>query len=240
MEFSKGEAKLLLALAVLEGGEGDCSVLCGLFHRRGEFLRTRDGLVRHGFVVWDSSRDVLRVLVSAVGVAMGLYAPSTSPLAFDERPLDAALASVCGSATGHMRSPALRAEIAHGARISHGGGEGREFAGESCVSEGTNGTKVNGTTFIRSDVGTIKRSTFTLEERVRDFVGDDDWARHWARASYLWRDGQRRELLDGSLNFLRAGIRDGSVKVRKSKGAALWFQVRMDWERHVKDSVASG
>jgi hypothetical protein len=104
-------------------------------------------------------------------------------------------------------------------------------------------------TFNRSNVSTDKRSTLAreaapeirevlpgraaegLEERIRKFVGDRDFAAHWRGANYLWQNPERRECAERSLRYLAAGIESGEVIVRTTNGRALWSQVQRDWVR---------
>lgn len=214
MTFSKGESHLLLALAVM-GGVMGCEELQGLFHRRGEFERARDGLVRLGLVTFDGTRNEVGVLRERVAIAMGLNAPRTPPLDWQERPLDAPLQEVCGGGPAARENSArVRAENAQSsAENAHGGGKGE------------NVERLIVPTFQRLNVERCEG----LKARVRKFVGEDDFFRHWDRAGYLWREPERMELLERSLNYLVAGVRSGEVWVRTSNGRALWSQVQCDW-----------
>jgi len=79
---------------------------------------------------------------------------------------------------------------------------------------------------LKENVGTFNAedSVNNLRERVRQFVGDRDWSRYWSapRWSRIFDEPERAALLDGALSYLKAGIADGSVRIRLNNGAALW------------------
>lgn len=78
----------------------------------------------------------------------------------------------------------------------------------------------------------------SLQERIRKFVGDDDYAFHWERAHYLWRDPERLLQLRRSVNYFLAGVRSGEVKVKTNNGRALWSQAQTDWERYQREKAS--
>lgn len=86
-------------------------------------------------------------------------------------------------------------------------------------------------TFVRSNVGTLKRPDgAALREKVRVFVGDGDYAKFWGKPCYddIFAQQARADALDASLCHLKAGVVEGSVKIRTTRGRALWdaFQRR--------------
>lgn len=77
------------------------------------------------------------------------------------------------------------------------------------------------------DVSDAGRTTTNdqLQERVRAFVGEPDWARYWSRAEYdhLWTDAHCRDALEKALSDCRTRIKD-KIPVKKTRGAMLWNQ----------------
>lgn len=89
-------------------------------------------------------------------------------------------------------------------------------------------------TFNRSNVPTNKRdvNVDVLKGAVRQFVGADDFEKNWQSAEYIWGNEERCVCLDATLKFVIKGVSNGEIKIKRTRGAALWFQTRVDWEKH--------
>jgi len=69
-------------------------------------------------------------------------------------------------------------------------------------------------------------------ERVRQFVGERDWTsrqfwdqgRGW-RTDLFTRYGR---VMDRALNYVKAGLDSGEIKLSKTAGAMLWDQFQRD------------
>lgn len=102
-------------------------------------------------------------------------------------------------------------------------------------------------TFCTENVQRLERSASAksadaesgdVRAAVRRWVGEADWARHWARADYLWANPARVARLAGSLRYLAAGVAEGTVAIRSTRGAALWSQAQIDWRRAAREVTA--
>ncbi len=69
------------------------------------------------------------------------------------------------------------------------------------------------------------RRRHRVQERVRSFVGLEDWARKgsWGSAYYVWNSGEAIDRVERVLNYVLAGLQDKSIKVEKTPGACLWY-----------------
>jgi hypothetical protein len=105
-------------------------------------------------------------------------------------------------------------------------------------------------TFNRSDVTTNKRlerltlgancenfapDAAALAERVRQFVGEADWAnpKFWNsgagyRGTIFREEGAE---LARALDYVQAGLRSGEASIRKTRGAMLWDQFQRERRR---------
>jgi hypothetical protein len=161
--------------------------------------------------------------------------PRVSPALDFGLDLSKARAAVAAAATAATKAPRAfevrgPSSAGDGPRFVHndGGGGGPAAAA---------GVRTN-VTFKRLDVSTIKRSDVTpaaaasvnkLVEQVRNFVGDDDFARWWAQPKYRWVwEEPAVRALEWAYRYVQSGVASGEVKIRKTIGATLWAQFRVE------------
>lgn len=82
-------------------------------------------------------------------------------------------------------------------------------------------------------------STKAIWQRVREFVGEADFRAHWEKAGYLWSNPERVALLEGSLNYVAAGLKSGEIIIKTTRGATLWSTSQIHWRQH-NQAVAGG
>jgi hypothetical protein len=171
--------------------------------------------------------------------------PAAAELALrDERELPEALTEL-------SRELATRqVQAAAAAQSSEKSDESRRRNPTQALSSEKSDEPVQRLTFNRSNVSTNKRLTLRasdksdgelvdgIRERVRHFVGENDWHRFWARAGYLWENVDRVRSLENSLDYLAAGVKTGEVNIRSTNGAALWSQAQIDWRHFQKGKEA--
>lgn len=230
------ERQLCLLLAVESFGKGfdhgrlDLNLLwerLGPSWRRNELLQILEEWRRAGWIGVDAV--VYRLAPDRLPGWAECFLPpragsgSSSELALR---VDHCLATVA-SELSQERACEARVEWPPGAEISHRNCE--IFAPQlRNVSE----------TFDRLNVSTTKRNVegncenSALAERVRDFVGQSDWVnpKFW-NAGKGWRAqifSEEAALLEGSLNYLVKGLKAGEIKIRKTRGAALWEQFQRE------------
>lgn len=65
-----------------------------------------------------------------------------------------------------------------------------------------------------------------LRRRVRAFVGESDWNTHWEGRQqwrrHLFDPRHEGRLLEQTLNGVEAGLKDGTLTVKKTRGKMLW------------------
>ena len=123
-----------------------------------------------------------------------------------------------------QRAGAVRAENAEIPRTSPGGG-----VGGANVSETFNRLPRQRINVPNVNVGAPRECgiiAFSLQERVRKFVGEIDW-----QNPNFWNSGRGYQqrifefeayILAGALDFVETGLRAGEIVVHKTKGALLW------------------
>lgn len=220
MRLSSDEKQLLtvLALSLLRNAPEAASravSLAGLgqfFDRPAKLKRAVCSLERWCLITHDPFKNEVRLLLQAVSHALSAGPVAAQPVLFDqERPLDGPLALV----------NAVRANL-HSARVP-------EHAHVTGTFNRQNVSTIKRLTSDRGD-GAVKSVTARPEavfREVAEFVGQDDFQRHWANQKFF-EDGQRLEILSGSLRYLRAGIKAGDIKTKTSPGRHLWNQFQHD------------
>ncbi|MDR3455890.1 MAG: hypothetical protein P4N60_00475 [Verrucomicrobiae bacterium] len=182
----------------------------------------------------------LNVLLAANGAPQWLLPPT--------RDLNSELPAVCresfvGSVATNSDAPAFPqiAEVSAvwGARLRENGNDSpRKWErGEDPNRRARERLNVqmshneNVQTFSVSDAKTNKRTSASevmdLRQRVRTFVGDDDWAQHW-KLGTGWRERlfvDEYSAVFDALEYCVAMIKDG-LKIKKTPGAMLWTEVQ--------------
>jgi hypothetical protein len=210
MKLSVNELKLITLISI-SGPNGEpikIGTLNQFFERPCFLEKARDSLRRWSLIAYDPFQDVGRLLRANVIKSLSCGPCAQQEMITSERPLDAVLAEVL-AANETLGSPVLN---------SHA--ESRVPARPINVTS----------TFNRKDVSTIKRNTLTcdqLQSAVAEFVGDDDFEIHWARSKF-WNDPTRAKILEGSLRFLRNGIKSKEIHTKTTPGKHLWNQFRHD------------
>lgn len=245
MKLSTDEMRLLVVVSI-SAPQGEALPVARLeefFDRPCKLRKAVASLTRWGLLAHDPFASQVRLLARPVLRALSCAPALTLPLFSLERPLDAALAAVqqaevpARNPEPQLRAPGLAADADPPAA--------RVPAHAACVPEHVprvpehkmrppDDTYVTSTS-KRENVSTIKRETSTcapvdsaaLQARVRAFVGEADFNLKWARNRF-WEDVERCRVLDGSLRYLSAGLKEGTITTRTSAGRHLWSQFRID------------
>lgn len=219
--ISKHEWKIIAILSLLRDQDGVLmETLEAHFDKPVELRKAAAQLRRSGCITWDVVQNKLRLLERPVKVILGLEgagpATEVTPLySADERPLDAPLAQFLKSvgAPGADRSPPP---------------PGRKIPGEINLSS-PNVTFPERERLIVSSKRLNVPNVRGLREKIRAFVGAEDFAAHWDKG-WLWQDLERLSCLEQTFNYVNAGAQAGEIKIR-NRGKYLWYVHQKDWAK---------
>jgi len=136
------------------------------------------------------------------------------------------------SGTGPMSRPGPDGPVPDGTC-----GFAKEIANLSRPGPDASRERLNVKTFEIKNVKRLNVDLIEVQAAVREFVGENDWAKWWERAKYLWENAERVASLDSSLRYLRAGLDAKEVMLKRNKGAALWSQAQRDWREACQRSA---
>lgn len=254
MMLSKHTWKIISLLSLLRDQDGVLmETLEPYFDKRKELLDAADQLRRSGCITWDVVQNKLRLLEQPVKIMLGLagHSPATGvvPLySADERPLDAPLAAVLRSAgvpgAGRCSPEKLPERETRGNPAMVTGGAGREgpparpMAGGAATGE-KNISNHNVGTFPERERLTVSSNRLNvgnvnveaLRIKIRAFVGEEDFVARWQEKHWLWDDLNRVACLGKTFEYVEAWVRNGEIKIRKTRGACLWHYHQRDWEK---------